>query len=63
MKVKITAYRAVAEWKWDLPEGADDTCGICRSQFEGTCEKCKYPGDDCPISMSDQRRIERTSAD
>lgn len=51
MKVKITAYRAVAEWKWDLPEGADDTCGICRSQFEGTCEKCKYPGNDCPIGM------------
>jgi len=50
MKIKITAYRAVAEWKWDLPEGADDTCGICRSQFEGTCEKCRYPGDDCPIS-------------
>ncbi|KAK5130792.1 hypothetical protein LTR08_001682 [Meristemomyces frigidus] len=49
MKVTFTAYNAVAEWKWDLPEAADDTCGICRVEFEGTCAKCKYPGDDCPI--------------
>ena len=49
MKVKIKGYHAVAEWKWDLPKDADDTCGICRVQFEGTCSKCKYPGDDCPI--------------
>jgi len=52
MKVTFTAYHAVAEWKWDLPEDSDDTCGICRVQFEGTCAKCKYPGDDCPISTS-----------
>ncbi len=52
MKVTYTSYTAVAEWKWDLPEEADDTCGICRVQFEGTCAKCKYPGEDCPISKS-----------
>jgi anaphase-promoting complex subunit 11 len=51
MKVSYTSYTAVAEWKWDLPEEADDTCGICRVQFEGTCAKCPYPGQDCPISM------------
>jgi anaphase-promoting complex subunit 11 len=50
MKITYTAYTAVAEWKWDLPEEADDTCGICRVQFEGTCAKCKYPGQECPIS-------------
>ncbi|GAB7366504.1 hypothetical protein MBLNU230_g8496t1 [Neophaeotheca triangularis] len=49
MKVTIKHVKAVAEWKWDLPEESDDTCGICRVQFEGTCSKCKYPGDDCPI--------------
>ncbi|KAI7176764.1 hypothetical protein KC333_g4387 [Hortaea werneckii] len=49
MKVTFSAYQAVAEWKWDLPEDSDDTCGICRVEFEGTCSKCKYPGDDCPI--------------
>ncbi|KAK5162991.1 ubiquitin-protein ligase Anaphase Promoting Complex [Saxophila tyrrhenica] len=49
MKVTYTSYTAVAEWKWDLPAEADDTCGICRVQFEGTCAKCKYPGEDCPI--------------
>lgn len=49
MKITYTSYTAVAEWKWDLPEEADDTCGICRVQFEGTCAKCKYPGEDCPI--------------
>ncbi|EME48978.1 hypothetical protein DOTSEDRAFT_117894, partial [Dothistroma septosporum NZE10] len=53
MKVKIKAYNAVAEWKWNLPKDADDTCGICRVQFEGTCSKCKYPGDDCPIVIGE----------
>lgn len=52
MKVTFSAYHAVAEWKWDLPADADDTCGICRVEFEGTCSKCKFPGDDCPISTS-----------
>jgi hypothetical protein len=52
MKVTYTSYTAVAEWKWDLPEEADDTCGICRVQFEGTCAKCKYPGQDCPIGIA-----------
>lgn len=49
MKVKITGYKGVAEWKWDLPPGCDDTCGICRVVFESTCSKCMYPGDECPI--------------
>ncbi|KAK4507279.1 hypothetical protein PRZ48_001014 [Zasmidium cellare] len=49
MKVTIKGYNAVAEWKWALPPGCDDTCGICRVVFEGSCSKCKYPGDDCPI--------------
>ncbi|KAF1827938.1 RING/U-box, partial [Dissoconium aciculare CBS 342.82] len=49
MKVKIKAYHALATWKWDLPDDSDDTCGICRVNFEGTCSKCKYPGSDCPI--------------
>jgi anaphase-promoting complex subunit 11 len=48
MKVKILSYHAVAAWRWDMPE--DDDCGICRVQFDGTCPKCKFPGDDCPIS-------------
>ncbi|THW96633.1 hypothetical protein D6C97_02078 [Aureobasidium pullulans] len=49
MKVKILSYHAVAAWRWDMPE--DDDCGICRVQFDGTCPKCKFPGDDCPIIM------------
>ncbi|KAI5244587.1 hypothetical protein E4T42_07072 [Aureobasidium subglaciale] len=49
MKVNILSYNAVAAWRWDMPE--DDDCGICRVQFDGTCPKCKFPGDDCPISM------------
>lgn len=53
MKITIHSYKAVAEWKWNLPEHADDTCGICRVNFEGTCAKCKYPGDDCPIIIGE----------
>ncbi|GAB7353709.1 hypothetical protein MBLNU459_g4112t1 [Dothideomycetes sp. NU459] len=52
MKVKITSYQAVAAWRWDMPED-DDVCGICRVQYDGTCPKCKFPGDDCPISQSE----------
>lgn len=53
MKMKINEFQAVAEWQWDLDETADDTCGICRTKFEGCCARCKYPGDECPISESD----------
>jgi anaphase-promoting complex subunit 11 len=51
MKVTVTSYDAVAAWKWDLPQDSDDTCGICRVDFEGTCSKCKFPGEECPIGM------------
>lgn len=50
MKLNIKYYRAVAYWKWAMPEGSDDNCGICRNEFDGTCTKCKFPGEDCPIS-------------
>lgn len=54
MKVTFTAYHSVAEWKWDLPAAtADDTCGICTVQFEGTCARCRFPGDECPIMMGE----------
>lgn len=50
MKVNIKEYHAVAFWRWDLPNEDDDLCGICRVQYDGTCSKCKFPGDDCPLS-------------
>lgn len=55
MKITINSFKAVATWKWDLPEESDDTCGICRVNFEGTCSKCKFPGDDCPIIVGECR--------
>ncbi|EMF16462.1 RING/U-box [Sphaerulina musiva SO2202] len=53
MKIKIKSYQAVANWKWDLPEGSDDKCGICRNEFDATCTKCKFPGDECPIMIGE----------
>ena len=50
MKVAIKTWKAVAAWKWDMPE--DDVCGICRHPYDATCAKCKYPGDGCPLCMS-----------
>ena len=47
MKVTIKKWHAVATWRWDKPE--DETCGICRVAFDGTCPTCKYPGDDCSL--------------
>lgn len=50
MKVRITAWSAVATWRWDLPE--DDVCGICQNHFDGTCPTCRYPGDECSLCES-----------
>lgn len=50
MKVKIKKWDMIATWKWYIPSG-QDMCGICRSPFEATCAKCKFPGDGCPLSM------------
>ncbi|KAJ2861132.1 ubiquitin-protein ligase Anaphase Promoting Complex [Coemansia erecta] len=47
MKVTIKDWKAVAGWKWDLPD--DDVCGICRVPFDACCPNCKIPGDDCPL--------------
>ncbi|EOD45540.1 anaphase-promoting complex subunit 11 [Neofusicoccum parvum] len=49
MKVTIKQWNAVAAWRWDMPE--DDLCGICRSPYDSTCSKCKFPGDGCPLLM------------
>ncbi|KAI8916262.1 RING/U-box [Gorgonomyces haynaldii] len=45
--VKINSWKAVAHWKWNVPE--DEVCGICRNKFEVCCPACKLPGDDCPL--------------
>ncbi|KAJ1727923.1 hypothetical protein LPJ72_005699 [Coemansia sp. Benny D160-2] len=47
MKITIKDWKAVAGWKWDLPD--DDVCGICRVPFDACCPGCKIPGDDCPL--------------
>ncbi|KAL0264604.1 hypothetical protein SLS55_000554 [Diplodia seriata] len=52
MKVKIKQWNAVAAWRWDMPE--DDLCGICRSPYDSTCSKCKFPGDGCPLPHDDR---------
>jgi hypothetical protein len=50
MIIGLNKVDLVAKWKWTVPSG-EDMCGICRSPFEATCAKCKYPGDGCPLSM------------
>ncbi|VUC36004.1 unnamed protein product [Clonostachys rosea] len=49
MKVTIQKWNTVATWRWDIPE--EDVCGICQVHFDGTCPTCKYPGDDCQLSL------------
>lgn len=63
MKVAITSWNAVAQWKWDVGNNSntdpvddddeEDVCGICRVAYEACCPACKMPGDDCPLSKSD----------
>lgn len=45
LKIKIKSWHTVASWKWQVN---DELCVICRSHFDGCCEDCKAPGDDCP---------------
>lgn len=58
MRVKVKDYHAFTTWHWDLsagggqdPEASDEVCGICRVAFDGTCPRCKYPGDECPLVL------------
>ncbi|KAI2791948.1 hypothetical protein POX_b01977 [Penicillium oxalicum] len=51
MKVTLKEWNAVATWHWDMPE--DEVCGISRVQFDGTCPTCKFPGDECALSLPD----------
>ena len=46
MKVKIKKWTTVAAWHW---VANDDSCGICRTLFDGCCTDCTLPGDNCPI--------------
>ncbi|XP_028108702.1 anaphase-promoting complex subunit 11-like [Camellia sinensis] len=39
-------WHSVASWTWGAQ---DETCGICRTAFDGCCPDCKFPGDDCPL--------------
>eukprot|EP00117_Sycon_ciliatum_P044394 scpid35886/ scgid32039/ Anaphase-promoting complex subunit 11; Cyclosome subunit 11 len=42
-----SSWKAVAVWRWNT--GDDEHCGICRNLFDGTCPRCKEPGDNCPL--------------
>ncbi|KAM0027755.1 putative Zinc finger, RING/FYVE/PHD-type, anaphase-promoting complex subunit 11, RING-H2 finger [Helianthus debilis subsp. tardiflorus] len=42
-------WHAVASWTWGVD---DETCAICKRAFDGCCDACKLPGDDCPPSKS-----------
>ncbi|GMP39757.1 hypothetical protein CsSME_00010467 [Camellia sinensis var. sinensis] len=42
----ICRWHSVASWTWGAQ---DETCGICRTAFDGCCPDCKFPGDDCPL--------------
>ncbi|ELR16583.1 zinc finger, C3HC4 type (RING finger) domain containing protein [Acanthamoeba castellanii str. Neff] len=45
LRVHIKKWHAIAAWHWDVHE---DSCGICRMQFDTYCVDCKKPGDECP---------------
>jgi len=46
MKINIKKWHAVASWHWVTDD--DALCGICRDTYDSCCNKCRYPGDDCP---------------
>ncbi len=46
LSVTVVRWQAVAGWKW---LARDDECSICKNPFDACCNKCKLPGDDCPL--------------
>jgi len=48
MQSLLCRLTAVAVWRW---VANDDSCGICRMQFDACCPDCKLPGDDCPLGL------------
>ena len=55
MKVNVIDWHGVATWHWKLASESggyvDETCGICRVPFDGSCPTCTYPGEECPIVL------------
>lgn len=49
MSITVKKLHVCGEWKW--LQGGEDTCGICRMEFESACNMCKFPGDDCPLVL------------
>ncbi|EFO98470.1 CRE-APC-11 protein [Caenorhabditis remanei] len=47
LNITVKKLHVCGEWKW--LQGGEDTCGICRMEFESACNICKFPGDDCPL--------------
>jgi len=45
MKITVKAFHAVGEWRWETTEEA---CAICFQPFDGCCESCRFPGEECP---------------
>lgn len=65
MKVDIKKVYCVFAWSWQIPNNANETepqiddeyedelCGICRASFNRACPNCKFPGDGCPLVVSE----------
>uniref|UniRef100_A0A8R1IBF4 Anaphase-promoting complex subunit 11 n=1 Tax=Caenorhabditis japonica TaxID=281687 RepID=A0A8R1IBF4_CAEJA len=49
LQIVVKKLHVCGEWKW--LQGGEDTCGICRMEFESACNICKFPGDDCPLVL------------
>ncbi|KAJ1504082.1 ubiquitin-protein ligase Anaphase Promoting Complex [Coelomomyces lativittatus] len=47
MQIKIKKWKAVASWHWNADR--NEVCGICQNEYENTCGKCRFAGDECPL--------------
>ncbi|KAH3898792.1 anaphase promoting complex subunit 11 SCDLUD_005129 [Saccharomycodes ludwigii] len=62
MLLEVNNVHCVCAWSWDIPSNVntknnitydDDVCGICRVSYNGTCPKCKIPGEKCPLVVGE----------
>ena len=54
LRIKIKRWHGVAKWTWGVGDDEDDVCIVCQSAFEGVAPGVKFPGDECPVVVSNK---------
>ena len=57
LKIRVKRWHGVAKWTWGVGDDEDDVCIVCQSAFEGVAPGVKFPGDECPVVVSEREFV------